>query len=1005
MNGARRKEPLKRKAVAFPEGVLPQLEYSNEKPEWHRSILQIKGSTNLIKRTPAVPVEKKVKTKRKGVKRMGYWAMLDERQKFRSSLLRAFRPFEEKKDTSGLLSKGLTAEERQWLRYEYYLRKLIPTETVAPLTKKNERKILSRVPEKLKVGMEAELEKTMQLIKEEYIWIVKKSAVDSLMFSSTPKKSAYNPSSVYYKEMSSFAKMSVLQMKRQKKKLSESYILSNKCILRLLEVWLETGAKLSFINLDLLKKDEPYEVTTYLQVVKMQILNAQDKLHKQWYPHVQRTMAIGIKKNLIPQHRKNTFFNCVASIMISQLKSLCLESLHKYENYVCHFKEEIGTLKIKLVCFDSNYKLQPDIREIEKALIDPFDLMQWAVSYFSRVESSLEENFDDAAKDYLRTNLPENIVFSLKEKVSEFLHSEWNLPSLFMNELEKYKFLFTDEAETELNDFLQNEHVLEDFRNKVDYFMELKQEINYHRGKYVKQGIFTIDCIEFFENLFSSITNLLDKLFRYLEETLATSTSSLIEEYEIVIQQLKSLPSNTKELFEAKEWLQKFKEHSLNDLKAKLQSFTSWIYFMCGLVDFTAGQFGNHAKIFAMHMGLPKIIQENVLAAEKALLTFQEDLIERRQVFTEDLKARAKQITNLSHLGDTKLVEEYLTHATEIQNWLTDAQYTVELFNSEEILFEWEITNYPLCITLANDLKPYVQLYEYAVDFGRKRREWLEGTIHQVDPEVVEQEVMTLWRLLYKLEKTFSDSPEPRKIAENVRNTVEKFKDYIPLVQTLCNPGLRDRHWDQISEIVGFPLKPDKSTTLAKLIGLNLQEYIPQFEVISEAASKEFKLEKALDKMMEEWSEMMFSVKPFRESGTYILSSVDEIQLLLDDHLIKTQTMRGSPSVKPIEGRVKSWESKLMLLQEIIDEWLKVQATWLYLEPIFSSPDIMAQMPEEGRRFNTVDKNWREVMKSVLEDRHVLVVVDIENMLDTLKTSNELLDLIQKSATTFEEMF
>ena len=56
-------------------------------------------------------------------------------------------------------------------------------------------------------------------------------------------------------------------------------------------------------------------------------------------------------------------------------------------------------------------------------------------------------------------------------------------------------------------------------------------------------------------------------------------------------------------------------------------------------------------------------------------------------------------------------------------------------------------------------------------------------------------------------------------------------------------------------------------------------------------------------------------------------------------------------------------------VQEVLEEWLNCQRSWLYLEPIFNSEDINRQLPVESKRYQTMERIWRKIMKNAYENR------------------------------------
>lgn len=143
----------------------------------------------------------------------------------------------------------------------------------------------------------------------------------------------------------------------------------------------------------------------------------------------------------------------------------------------------------------------------------------------------------------------------------------------------------------------------------------------------------------------------------------------------------------------------------------------------------------------------------------------------------------------------------------------------------------------------------------------------------------------------------------------------------------------------------------------------------------------------------------------YRDTGTYTIRVDEAVTQMLDDHIVMLQAMAFSPYKKPFEERIARWESSLALASETLDEWQALQRSWMYLEPIFSSQDILKQLPAEGKRFSAVDRNWRKAASAARSTKHVISCCSSKRQLDVFAECNRALDAVQKARWSRLERF
>lgn len=243
-------------------------------------------------------------------------------------------------------------------------------------------------------------------------------------------------------------------------------------------------------------------------------------------------------------------------------------------------------------------------------------------------------------------------------------------------------------------------------------------------------------------------------------------------------------------------------------------------------------------------------------------------------------------------------------------------------------------------------------------------------------------------------------------VAEELSTKVKEITNMLPVIENLSIEALKSRHWVKIFQELDADVEyvEGRYFSLSELVDWGVMNIKDKVEEISATAAGEFSLENTVEEIKKAWDGTIFELSIYREQkDKFYITKVEDVLTQLEDHQVSVQTMLGNRYVSEIRLLIEDWDRRLRLVQDVIDEWLICQKQWMYLENIFSAPDIQKQLPRETTKFQGVDRFWRELMLRTNKNPSVIEACVSEGLLDKFKRNNKVLEEIKKSLDEYLE--
>ena len=785
------------------------------------------------------------------------------------------------------------------------------------------------------------------------------------------------------------------------------------------------------MELQAIQQTAAYLKDTWLTSLKNSLRNGLKDVGKGWF-NLNET-----KREVYDISKLKKFMTMINFMMQDTLRSMTEESMESYSNFICGAVsydvniEDIGKVEskptgmstMKWPLFKLELILNPDgtvdigsnglpipFEQFVEMPLSLFDKALSSVSDIPQLEPMVVDQIFWSSKPILASvTAAEPLAQTLREKMKSALEAALVPMREYIGRFGEFQEILNTDPEEFVDNFMTEGVSADGLRKKLTNLIDLKAKIEDRIPISIQIGAFELSLDSIRTALQGRYQNIITLFLQRVQEQTKATCDELMKRYDTCSRTLREECNDIEAVTQLKEYIQELPAVVTEfdqDIHKALQSYE--------LLDEYKFEYAKDdtKRRWAIY-GIPLKISQGLDYANNSIKSdkekFEQEMLEAQDDFAGEIQSLTSIINGFSKYSDLSKVNDVADNVLGIQQKLKDAFSQAQVFNSRETMLERPMTDYtapPHDLTkIQKAFEPYATFWIAANDWVSNKSIWLDGKFNTLDPQQVEDVSQSCSRAAIKAVKFFQDKfPDVGAVAQIIKQEVEEFKEYSPLVQALRQPGMRPRHWDQLTEVLGFELKPDDTFTLRKgLDEFHLQEKLEQIVKICDVAGKEFSIETALNKMEGEWKGFDLVVKAYRDSGTYVLGGWDETFQLLDDHIVMTQAMTFSPFKGPFEERLETWEKGLKLCSDILEQWLACQRNWMYLEPIFASDDIQKQLPTESKRFQTVDRNWRKFTAEAFKTPAPLQLCSSERMLNTFTECNKLLDMVAKGLSDYLE--